>query len=254
MIQALHVQAFRQFDEVEHQSWQTVYLNLDRCRKQQAFSTFNDGLNALQIEGNRIPDLDQVNKRLMELTGWRAVPVDGLEGGNSFYPALSRREYPIGNFIRDASDLGYTPAPDIIHDLYGHIPLLANTEYADFCQRYALTACKYLENPQKLDCFERFFWFTVEFGLIETPAGRRIFGAGILSSKAESDYALSSAPEVIDFSIEAIARQDYRIDEFQHRLFLLQSTQQLYSSLPEVERWIQSNDPLPLFPIQQRKN
>ncbi|MCB0405386.1 MAG: hypothetical protein KDD51_11425, partial [Bdellovibrionales bacterium] len=178
--------------------------------------------------------------------------VDGLEGGDSFYPALARREYPIGNFIRDAADLGYTPAPDVIHDLYGHIPLLANADYADFCQRYAATACKYLDDSTRFAQFERFFWFTVEFGLIETSKGRRIFGAGILSSKAESDYALSFGPEVVKFSIEAIVRQDYRIDQFQQRLFLLQSTQQLYESLPAVEEWIQNNDPFPLFPILQR--
>ncbi|MCB0416880.1 MAG: phenylalanine 4-monooxygenase [Bdellovibrionaceae bacterium] len=252
MIQALRTQQFRKFDNAEHQAWRTVYKNLEACRDHQAFLEFNEGLAVLGIGGEGIPDLDAVNARLMDLTGWRAVPVDGLEGGNSFYPALARREYPIGNFIRSATDLGYTPAPDVIHDLYGHIPLLANTAYADFCQRYAATACKYLEDPTRFDQFERFFWFTVEFGLVETEVGRRIFGAGILSSKAESDYALSEAPEVLDFSIEAIVRQDYRIDQFQHRLFLLRSPEQLYESLADVEACIKTKDPFPLTPILQR--
>ena len=105
---------------------------------------------------------------------------------------------------------------------------------------------------RRFDQFERFFWFTVEFGLVETEVGRRIFGAGILSSKAESDYALSEAPEVLDFSIEAIVRQDYRIDQFQHRLFLLRSPEQLYESLADVEACIKTKDPFPLTPILQR--
>lgn len=108
------------------------------------------GLKRLGISRDEIPDIDLVNRHLMDLTGWRGVPVAGLDGGNSFYPTLARREFPLGNFIRDRDSLGYTPAPDIFHDLYGHIPFLADPDYATFCETCGKMASKYVDNVQAL--------------------------------------------------------------------------------------------------------
>lgn len=237
----LHRETAKAFGSRENETWRVLYGNLKDVRNSMSFDVFNSGLRALSIEGDAIPDIDEVNDRLQRLTGWRGVPVTGLEEGRSFYPALARKEFPIGNFIRDRDSLGYTPAPDVFHDLYGHIPFFADRNYADFCEAYGHMASRYADEPRALEMFERFFWFTIEFGLIETPQGQRIFGAGILSSYDESVYSLSTKPEVRPFSVAAICAQPFRIDEIQPRLFLLPDTKSLYNSLCEVESEILKN-------------
>src|SRR5262249_34675152 len=145
-----------------------------------------------------------VNARLSPLTRWRGVFVVGLEDFRPFCSLLRERLFPIGNFIRSREDLNYTPAPDIVHDLYGHLPFHCDEAYADYSQRFGELACRYFEDPVRFRRLERYFWFTNEFGLVETPQGRRIFGAGIASSLGECRYALSGEPEVLPFDVARI--------------------------------------------------
>jgi phenylalanine-4-hydroxylase len=238
LISQLKAEKFKTFSERDAETWHVLYGNLRECRASMAHAIFQDGLTRLGITGQEIPDLDEVNRRLHDLTGWRGVPVTGLEMGDSFYPALARREFPIGNFIRDRDSLGYTPAPDIFHDLYGHIPFYANETYARFCEDYGKMALPFLNDPEKLKAIERFFWFTIEFGLVETPQGRRIFGAGILSSRDESEYSLSSRPVVRRFDIKDICSQDFRIDQIQPVLFVMKNPEELYRSLSQVAAFL----------------
>jgi phenylalanine-4-hydroxylase len=231
----MKTQGFRRFTDSDHQTWGRLYRGLADNRAQQAAPLFSEGLEQLGIGPSHIPELDAVNRKLEPLTGWKGVAVEGYEDGESFYPALARREYPIGNFIRDARDISYTPAPDVFHDLYGHLPFFANRRYADFCAEYGRLAARHLGNPSRLRLYERFFWFTVEFALIDTSAGRRIFGAGLLSSKGESDYALGTRPHVAPFDIGTIVRQEFQIDRFQDRLFVLKDEEQLYGCLDQLE-------------------
>jgi phenylalanine-4-hydroxylase len=154
---------------------------------------FMRGLHALGLDTARIPSLDEVKAMLVFLTGWRGVFVKGLEDADGFYRLLRDRKFPIGHFVRDRRDLNYTPAPDVVHDLYGHIPFHADEAYADYCQRYGELACQFLGDPTRLRKLERYFWFTNEFGLVQTAQGRRIFGAGIASSVGEWVGAWSSA-------------------------------------------------------------
>ncbi len=232
----MKVEVAREYTESEHQTWNMLFKNLEYCRTHQAHPIFSQGVDALGIDGNRIPDLTTINSKLSSMTGWEGVPVEGLEEADSFFIGLRERKFPIGNFIRDKEDLSYTPAPDVFHDLYGHLPFLANKDFASFCHDFGKRACKYLNQPERLRQFERLFWFGVEFPLIETTQGRRIFGGGILSSKGESNYALGNTPEVLPFNIEVIRNLDYKIDEFQNKLFLLQSENQLYNCLDDLEK------------------
>ena len=237
-MKSLKREVFRHYDEKEAATWKLLFQNLQENRREMAVPMFAEGIRALGLCADRMPSLDDVNARLKERTGWCGVPVEGLEPGDSFYPALARKEYPIGNFIRDAKDVNYTPAPDIFHDLYGHLPFFVDRAYADFCTEYGKLVSRYMESAGRLEMFERFFWFTIEFALMETPRGRRIFGAGILSSINESLCSLSDEPDVRAFDIETICNQSFRSDEIQPRLFVLESTEQLYRSLPDLERYV----------------
>lgn len=223
------------FSEEEHKTWTLLYNNLDHSRLHQAVPEFISGLKKLNINPTRIPDLEEINRILGKETGWEGVPVVGLEEGESFFPMLAKKKYPVGNFIRDAKDLSYTPAPDVFHDLYGHVPFFVDKDYAEFCQKYGQLASKYVDDKEAMEKLGRFFWFTIEFALLETPVGRRIFGAGILSSFSECNYSLSSEPKTFAFHLENIFAQSYRADQLQDKLFVLKERKDLYQCLDKVE-------------------
>ena len=224
----------RVFSNDEMGTWQTVLSTHEKTRRGQVVDIFQSGLETLDIQANKIPQLWEINDTLEKISGFNGAYVTGLEDGKSFYPMLAKRLFPVGNFIRDKRDLSYTPEPDMIHDLYGHIPLLVNRDYAQFCQKIGETACRFIDDDKKFHQFERFFWFTIEFGLIKTDDGSRAFGAGIASSLGECDYALSSEPKVIDFDIDLMINQEFRIDEMQKKLFILESKSQLYGCIDEL--------------------
>lgn len=228
----------RAYREEDHETWRLILRSHRSVRTTQICDLFIKGVEALGISDDRIPNLDEINERLVQHSGFRGVLVEGLEEGGDFYRMLSHRQFPIGNFIRDRRDLGYTPAPDIVHDLYGHLPFFVDKDYANFCQAFGELACRYLNEPNLFRQFERFFWFTVEFGLIRTPEGIRIFGAGIASSVGECNYALSGKPEIVPFEIDNIRHQEFQIDEMQKKLFCLENQSQLYTCLPELEKKI----------------
>ncbi|MEW5737911.1 MAG: phenylalanine 4-monooxygenase [Myxococcota bacterium] len=230
----------RTFTDEEHATWGDIVRTQRARRDTQLVPMFSAGLQAVGLDQDTIPPLEDVNAKLRALTGWQGVFVKGLEDGPHFYPLLRDRKFPIGNFVRNRRDLNYTPEPDIVHDLYGHIPFHADPRYADYCQRYGALACEFLGDPVRLRRLERYFWFTNEFGLVETPAGRRIFGAGIASSIGECVYALSGEPEVVPFDVATICAQEFRIDQMQKRLFVLQSVEQLYESFPKLEATVRA--------------
>jgi phenylalanine-4-hydroxylase len=228
------------FSADEHATWAAIVSRQKATRAQQMVDFYCEAVTRLEFDRDTIPSLDEVNTRLGKLTGWKGVYVKGLEDGPGFYPLLRDKCFPVGHFVRDRRDLNYTPAPDVVHDLYGHVPFHADQRYADYCQRYGALACQFLNDPVRLRRLERYFWFTNEFALVETPKGRRIFGAGIASSIGECEYALSAQPEVRPFDVEAICAQEFRIDQMQPRLFVLQSVDQLYSSFDRLEKTVRA--------------
>ncbi|MBI1860963.1 MAG: phenylalanine 4-monooxygenase [Deltaproteobacteria bacterium] len=246
----MKTQQLRQFTEGDHRTWQKLFDRQTPLRNVQMHPIFARGLEKLGIAERGVPDLDDVNRRLKKITGFEGVPVEGLEQGQSFFVGLQERKFPLGNFIRDERDLNYTPAPDIFHDLYGHIPFFADKDYAEFCRKAGDAAASLEGDADKQRQFERFFWFTIEFGLVETPKGRRIFGAGIASSFSECAYALSTEPDVVPYTVEAVRSQEYRIDMMQKRLFVMQSPEELYNSLDQVIEKIKTTPVREVSPVQ----
>jgi phenylalanine-4-hydroxylase len=222
---------WRDFSKEEHATWKLLFDKQEENRKTVAVPEFRAGLEILGITSNLIPNIDDINRKLAKLTGWRAVPVEGFEDPRSFYSMLARREFPIGCFIRDPKDLSYTPAPDVFHDLYGHIPFYVDSAYAEFCFEFGKRSSQNLNHPDRLRRWERLFWFTAEFALLETPQGLRIFGGGLLSSYAESLNSLSGKPTLLPFDLRRIQEQEFRIDVFQDPLFILPSRQALFQCL-----------------------
>jgi len=215
------------YTAAEHVTWQTLYARQARLLPGRAAQAYLDGLAALPIDGETIPDFSKLSDTLMRRTGWQIVAVPGMVPNDVFFDHLANRRFPAGQFIRKAHELDYLQEPDVFHDVFGHVPMLTNPVMADFMQAYG-EGGKRAERLGVLDHLARLYWYTVEFGLVEEAGAVRIFGAGILSSFSETTFALESAsPNRIGFDLRRVMRTLYRIDEFQESYFVLPSIDSL---------------------------
>ena len=181
----------------------------------------------MQFPRDRIPQLHEVTEVLQDHTGWSVTPVPALIDFTSFFELLANRSFPAATFIRSADDLDYLEEPDIFHEIFGHTPLLTDYRFAAFTEAYGKAGLA--ANKRDHAMLARLFWFTVEFGLINTPKGLRSYGAGIVSSPGELEYALhSDIPERRPFDPIAALRTPYRIDIFQTVYYTLDSFDTLF--------------------------
>jgi len=220
-------QRFERYTEGEHRVWVTLYERQAEVLPGRACDAFLRGLDALDLHGKGIPDFARLNEKLSALTGWTVVAVPGLVPDGVFFEHLANRRFPAGNFIRRADQLDYLEEPDVFHDVFGHVPMLTDPVFADYMQAYGKGGLRALSLGH-LQNLARLYWYTVEFGLLETREGLRIYGAGIVSSRTESIFALSSpSPNRLGFNLERVMRTLYRIDDFQQVYFVIPTLQHL---------------------------
>jgi len=215
------------YSVAEHDRWDRLFKRSRETLRDRACDEFIAMMNTLKLSDAGIPNMEKLSERLEKITGWRVVPVAGLVPDDIFFNHLANKRFPAGAFIRSEQQMDYLEEPDIFHDIFGHVPLLANPIYSDFMQAYGKGGQRSVQLGQ-LPHLARLYWYTVEFGLIRTTAGLRIFGAGIVSSTAESVFALESdSPNRIGFDLERVMRTKYVIDTFQPTYFVIDSFEQL---------------------------
>ena len=220
-------QDWQSYSPAEHDRWDRLFARAQSVLKGRACDEFMTALTTLQLSESGIPDLEQLSARLKPLTGWEIVPVAELVPDDIFFDHLANRRFPAGAFIRPEHEMDYLQEPDIFHDVFGHVPLLANPIYADFMQAYGKGGARAL-SLGRLKNLARLYWYTVEFGLMQSADGLRIFGAGILSSVTESVFALENAsPNRVTFDLERVMRTNYIIDDFQQTYFVIDSFEKL---------------------------
>jgi phenylalanine-4-hydroxylase len=219
----------------EHAIWDFLYRRQVGILKDRADPAMLRGLETLNLNRGGIPNFEQINIELRARTGFEVVAVPGLVPDEVFFNHLANRRFPAGQFIRTRQQLDYLQEPDIFHDVFGHVPLLTDPVFADYMEAYGkggLRAMKF----GRLKNLAALYWYTVEFGLIETPQGIRIYGAGISSSKDESIFALEDAsPNRIRFDLERVMRTNYRIDDFQQTYFVIRSYEDLFRATVDTD-------------------
>ena len=216
-------QAWSRYDDGEHAVWTTLYERQRSMLPARACDAFLRGLDALDLHRGGIPDFARINEDLERLTGWNVVAVPGLVPDAVFFDHLANRRFPAGRFIREPTQLDYLQEPDIFHDVFGHVPMLTDPVFADYMAAYGRGGRRALQ-LDRLHNLARLYWYTVEFGLLGTSEGPRIYGAGIVSSAAESAFSLDDpSPNRIGFDLERIMRTPYRIDDFQQTYFVVPS-------------------------------
>ncbi|MEZ0494736.1 phenylalanine 4-monooxygenase [Sphingomonas sp. IW22] len=241
------------FTAAEHGVWDTLFERQARLLPGRASSAYLRGLEALKLSESGIPNFDDLSERLMKLTGWQVVAVPGLVPDDVFFEHMANRRFVSGNFIRRADQLDYLQEPDVFHDVFGHVPMLADPVFADYLAAYGRGGLRALELGA-LPQLSRLYWYTVEFGLIEEDDGLRIFGAGIVSSSAESVFALDDpSPNRIGFDLARVMRTEYRIDDFQQNYFVVPSFDELLRVTVETDfaPLYEQIRPLPSIPVAE---
>lgn len=192
-----------------------------------ACDEYMHGLELLNLPRDRVPQLHEVNAVLQETTGWQVAQVPALIPFDEFFRLLANKEFPVATFIRTREEFDYLQEPDIFHEIFGHCPLLTNPAFAHFTHQYGKLGLN--ATPKERVYLARLYWFTVEFGLLKTADGLRIYGGGILSSPGETDYSLySDKPERLPLKPLDALRTPYRIDIMQPLYYTIESTDQLF--------------------------
>jgi len=246
-------QPFELYSEENHSTWRQLYSRMLPRWQRYANPHFLEGITSLCLDPTRVPALDDVNRFLHALTGFRAKAVSGYVPAFLFFDCLRNREFPTTITIRRADRIDYLPEPDIFHDIAGHVPMHTDPQFANALVRFgecAHTAAEVVagirDEPERIrtltsiiKAMARFFWFTVEFGLMRSPDGLKVYGSGLLSSYGEIAHAIDS-PEVqrVPIQLEWAINQGFEIDHYQPLLFIVDSFDHLYSLVDTLERWM----------------
>ncbi|HSW93313.1 MAG TPA: phenylalanine 4-monooxygenase [Gammaproteobacteria bacterium] len=218
---------FAQYTEEENATWQILFERQRKIVEHRACDEFIQGIDILNMPGDRIPQCPEISDALQKATGWALEPVAALIPFEHFFHLLANRRFPAATFIRVREELDYLQEPDIFHEVFGHCPLLTNPAYAEFTHLYGKLGLK--ANKEDRALLARLYWFTIEFGLIRQKGVPRIYGGGILSSKGETIYSLED-PGVIrkPFDPLEVLRTPYRIDIMQPIYFMIDSFDTLF--------------------------
>jgi phenylalanine-4-hydroxylase len=250
-------QPYELYSQENHEAWRALYSRIRPRWERYANDHFLKGIEALQLPSDRVPRLSDINRRLEPLTGFQAKPVSGYVPGFLFFDCLRRREFPTTITIRPKERMDYLPEPDIFHDIAGHVPMHTEKAFADVLVRFgdcAATAAEmtaeirdHSERVRRLTslmrAMSRFFWFTVEFGLMRGrgPNGICAYGSGLLSSYGELEHAIESdETQRYPLQLEWVINQVAEIDHYQPILFIVDSFDHLFSTVDEFERWMRA--------------
>ncbi|RYV02485.1 phenylalanine 4-monooxygenase [Shewanella sp. OPT22] len=210
------------YSDEEHDVWRQLYARQEVNLPGRACKEYLDGIDALNMPKDRIPQLGEIDKVLLDTTGWKTAPVPALIGFGKFFELLASKQFPVATFIRTKEEFDYLQEPDIFHEIFGHCPMLTNSSFAHFSHVYGqlgLAASK-----EERVFLARMYWFTVEFGLMKSKSNDlEIYGGGILSSPGETMYSLSEKPEHHGFDLLNVMRTPYRIDIMQPIYYVIEN-------------------------------
>ncbi|MEE8118853.1 MAG: phenylalanine 4-monooxygenase [Gammaproteobacteria bacterium] len=216
------------YSDEEHGIWQELITRQMPVVKECACDEYSQALDLLHFPMDRIPQCSEVSAILRKHTGWEVAPVPALIPFGEFFALLADKKFPAATFIRSREELDYLQEPDIFHEVFGHTPLLTDPRFAEFTHAYGMTGLKASNEDRVM--LAKLYWFTVEFGLINTQKGLRTYGAGIVSSIGETPYAINSdIPLRKPFDPLDMLRTPYRIDIFQTVYFIIDSLDDLFN-------------------------
>ena len=214
------------WSDEENKIWSELVARQLKCIEGKACNEYMEGLKVINLPHDRIPQLSELNEVLLATTGWQVTPVPALIDFDEFFRLLANKQFPIATFIRSREEFDYLQEPDIFHEIFGHCAMLSNPDFAEFTHKYG----QLVYTAQKKDrvYLARVYWFTVEFGLMQTEDGLRIYGGGILSSPGETQYVYSNTPDISPMNVLDVLRTPSRIDILQPQYYTINSIHDLF--------------------------
>ena len=232
-------QVYSNYTTQDFQVWNILFERQMHILRPIVSEEYLTALEKVKFSKDKIPDFQEVNAILKAATGWSLVVVPNISPQKEFFEFLSQKKFTSTCWLRTMEQLDYLEEPDMFHDVFAHVPLLCNDNYVNFFKGISDIALKHIDNPDVIELLGRIYWFTIEFGLIKESGQLKIYGAGIISSKGETEFCLSKQAKHNDFDVATIFDTGFRTDIIQEQYFVIESFEQLYNSLEEIEQLIQ---------------
>ena len=219
--------------------WKTLYNRQMAVLRTEVSSAYLQAIDVINFVADKIPNFSEVNNILADTTGWKIEVVPNICPDAKFFECSANKIFTSTCWLRTMEQLDYLEEPDMFHDVFGHMPLLTNPDYAGFFCNFGKLALQYLDNPNAIQLLSRLYWYTIEFGLIREAGHIKIYGAGIISSNGETKHAIDRQTAVLPFDIGTILDTPYRTDIIQEKYFVIDSFEELYSSISEIDHCLQ---------------
>ena len=227
-------QIYKNYTEEDFKVWNILFTRQLIILNGIVADEFIVALNDLNFTPDKIPNFNQINNTLKNITGWVIKTVPNISPPKDFFFYLSKKKFTTTCWLRSISQIDYLEEPDMFHDVFAHVPLLSNKEYTSFFMEIGQIAMSVIEDPIKLKKLQRIYWFTIEFGLIKKDKKFKIYGAGIISSKEESKNVLSNKSLKKKFNVKKVMNHSFRIDIVQDTYYYIDSFKELTLSLNEI--------------------
>jgi phenylalanine-4-hydroxylase len=220
----------------QHAIWSELVTRRMPQLDQHACAEYLDGFQQIGLQADELPNLAAVSARLQPRTGWQSTPVSGFLPADAFFEMLAARMFPTTTWIRSREAMGYTPEPDIFHDVFGHVPMHAHPVFANFLEHYG-KVCAALTSADDLERMGRLFWFTVEFGVIREQGAIKVYGSGLISSHGECTHVVERGAglEIRDFDLDQVLDEKVDTGNMQKVLYAIESFDQIYEAMKEAE-------------------
>jgi len=220
----------------QHAIWQELVSQRMPQLEEHACAEYLEGFQQIGLQPDRLPVLKDVSARLEPRTGWNSTPVSGFLPADAFFEMLAARKFPTTTWIRSRESMGYTPEPDIFHDVFGHVPMHAHPVFANFLEHYG-KVCAGLTDAEDLERMGRLFWFTVEFGVIREQGAIKVYGSGLISSHGECTHVVERGAgfEIREFKLADVLDTVVDVSKMQPILYAIESFDQIYEATKEAE-------------------
>ncbi len=220
----------------QHAIWSELVTRRMPQLEQHACAEYLDGFQQIGLQADELPNLKAVSARLQPRTGWQSTPVSGFLPADAFFEMLAARMFPTTTWIRSREAMGYTPEPDIFHDVFGHVPMHAHPVFANFLEHYG-KVCAALTSADDLERMGRLFWFTVEFGVIREQGAIKVYGSGLISSHGECTHVVERGAglEIRDFNLDQVLEEKVDTGNMQKVLYAIESFDQIYEAMKDAE-------------------
>jgi len=234
-------QIYSDYTDEDFRVWKILFDRQMDILSQTVSRNYLDALKIVHFRNDKIPDFNEVNSTLNDLTGWNLHVVPNISPQKEFFKYLSEKKFTATCWLRSFEQLDYIEEPDMFHDVFAHVPLLSNTAYCNFFKGISDIALEHIDDPKAIELLGRIYWFTIEFGLIRENDKLKIYGAGIISSNGETKHCLSNECEKLNFDVNKIMSTNFRTDILQDKYFVIDSFDQLYNALPEIRKLVINN-------------